>query len=200
MSSLIPTTNPLPSPHKKPSKSWRTPDPFTPLSSTHHLICTQQTHTFADSSIFTLSAYEQEPRFPPGNCSWSDGSSSSNSSCDPFPDQLSTHINTIPFHSTVSHLRIGVTTRTAAALLNVISTTTASSANRVGLIMSLTKWRSTFRLPSPLALPLHSTLLSSHLLFHFILHHFLRSFIYLPFAFKEYSNTLSTPERQTYSG
>ena len=34
----------------------------------------------------TLSAYEQEPRFPPGNRSWSDESSSSSNSCDPFPD------------------------------------------------------------------------------------------------------------------
>ena len=37
-------------------------------------------------SIDTKFTCEQEPRFPPGNHSWSDESSSSSTSYDPFPD------------------------------------------------------------------------------------------------------------------
>ena len=100
----------------------------------------------------------------------------------------------------MSHLRIGVSARTTTALLDVESTTTASSANRVGLVMSLTKWRSTFRLSSSLVPLCTNTLLLVHLFCYFILPCILLSVIHLPFAFKEYSNTLSTPERETFSG
>lgn len=59
----------------------------------------------------------------------------------------------------MSHLSIGVTTRSTTALLNVERTTTTSSANRVGLIVSLTEWRSTFSLYTRLQLlsPKHIT-------------------------------------------
>ena len=47
---------------------------------------------------------------------------------------------------TVSHLRIGIATRSTSTLLNVVSTTTTSSANSVCLSVSFTKRRSTLSL------------------------------------------------------
>lgn len=56
------------------------------------------------------------------------------------------HYTTNITQPTMSHLRIGITTRTTTTLLNVIGTTTASSADGVSLIVSLTKRWSTLSL------------------------------------------------------
>ena len=60
-----------------------------------------------------------------------------------------THVTPAPRPSsqpTMSHLGIRVTARTASALLDVISTATASSADGVSLVVSLTERGSTLGL------------------------------------------------------
>ena len=106
--------------------------------------------------------------------------------------------STILLHSnepTVSHLSIGVTARSASALLNVEGTAVASSADGVSLGVSLTKRSGTLGLqrgysnsktkntrmhrwnPLPIALDESNPV-----------HH-------IPFSKKEYSNTFGFPER-----
>ena len=95
---------------------------------------------------------------------------------------------------TVSHLRIGIATRSTSTLLNVVSTTTTSSANSVCLSVSFTKRRSTLSLQNSykrLPQNFHKKPL-------FQIQEMQNSikiaFRNLPCSTLEYSNTLNIPE------
>lgn len=165
----------------------------------------KQTPKYADSITFKPNAYGQELHNPLGNHSWSDESLSSNKTYDLFLDHddektskpscltITTHTNAC----TVSHLGIGIAARTAAALLNVISTTTTSSANSVSLVVSLTERRSTLSLQYPYN-PLSHTKtknIPQQPSFHY--HTQINKNNHLPSFITEYSNTLTKPESST---
>ena len=104
------------------------------------------------------------------------------------------YAHTTPTLATVSHLRIGIATRSTSTLLNVVGTTTTSSANSVCLRMSFTKRRSTLSLQNSYKrLPQN---------FHkkpfFQIQEIRNSvkivFVNLPCSNLEYSNTLNIPE------
>lgn len=101
---------------------------------------------------------------------------------------------------TVSHLRIGIATRSTSTLLNVVSTTTTSSANSVCLSVSFTKRRSTLSLQNSykrLPQNFHKKPL-------FQIQEMQNSikiaFRNLPCSNLEYSNTLNYQKTQMYSG